>query len=384
MDSRKPHAPLSDANTARNAAKGQHRIGWYMVAGGVFVIIALVFWLNKLERQAPAAVQDHGPGKQQVLDPDGPERPGLAQGVAFGDEKCVPWHVSAASDIPPPAAHILVVTSRLVDPYAYTAAGFRKECGGRTGKILVAEDLKPGQLIAMVSEVKPDAVLAVGKSSLDMVRSQVPGQKLLYAMVEAPGKSDLDHPGFAGVIPAVPVRVAVRRMVNTLPRKAKKIAVIYAKGRFSSLGRVALDELKSLGRSGLGIQIESIADLDSKVNNELVDVKTLIVLIDGLVIDDKCLGRIMVIAENDKIPVCVSDERHVMRGAYVGIGVDSFRVGQQLCHLAGALVRGEIPGGGGIFCPEYSFAVLNNAVIEKLGYMLDPEQFRQIKLYKWN
>ncbi len=382
MDSRKPHAPLSDSNTAKNAASGQHRIGWYMVGGGVFVIIAMVFWLSKLQRQSPPVVAESEENKEAVLEPDGPYKPGPKVGVAFADEMCIPWHVSAASNIPPADSRFIILTSTLVDPYAYTATGFKKDCGARIKKILVVEDLRPGRLDAVVSEINPSAIVAVGEASADMVRKKLPGQRMLYAMVQAPGKSGMDQAGYAGVIPAVAVAVAVRRMIDTLPRKAKKIGVIYAKEKFSSLAKDALSEISSLERTGVDIGLDASGDI-VPFREKVLQCEALVVLIDGGTIDDESLGKILVLAEHEKIPVCVSDERHVMQGAYVGIGVDSYRIGRQLCHLAGAMVRDELPEKGGVYCPEYSFAVLNNAIMEKLGYILGPEQLRQVKLYKW-
>lgn len=383
MDSKKPYAPLGKTNTARSAAKGQHRFGWYMVSAGVLLSLALVFWLNRLERETPAGLKEDDRKKEVSLEPDGPEKPGMALGVPFGDETCVPWHVSAASALPAMESRFIIVTSRLVDPYGYTATGFGKECEGRASKILVAEDIKEGQLEKLVSSIKPAAVLAVGEASAELVRKLAPDTPLLYAMVMAPGRSDLDHAGFAGVIPEVPVGVAVRRMVKTLPRNAKNIAVVHGSGVFSSLTKDALNELKSLRRNGIVIGLGP-KSIERKLVEVIENQDALIVLVDGEVLDDKLLEHIMVVAEERKIPVCVSDERHVMMGAYVGIGVDSYRIGRQLCHLAGAVVRGDLPKGSSVFCPEYSFAVLNNAVIEKLAYMLDPEQFVQVKLYKWN
>ena len=68
----------------------------------------------------------------------------------------------------------------------------------------------------------------------------------------------------------------------------------------------------------------------------------------------------------------------------MGVGSDSHRIGRQLCHLAGALSRDELPPGSHVFCPEYSFAVINNTVAEKLGYMYDLKSVKQAKLYKWH
>ena len=46
--------------------------------------------------------------------------------------------------------------------------------------------------------------------------------------------------------------------------------------------------------------------------------------------------------------------------------------------------RDALPAGSHVFCPEYSFAVINITVAEKLGYLFDPVEVRQVKTYKWH
>ncbi len=101
-------------------------------------------------------------------------------------------------------------------------------------------------------------------------------------------------------------------------------------------------------------------------------------------LEDELFGRLQAEADRRRVPLAVTDERHARAGALVGAGTDSHRVGEQLCRLAEAMRSHKLPEGSHLFCPEYSFAVVNLTRAEKLGYMIDFDKVRQVKVYKWH
>jgi ABC-type uncharacterized transport system substrate-binding protein len=350
-----------------------------LAAGALFVLAALIFWVRQLGGEDEHAPREFSgaAGAQPV--PDATTRPGESLAVPFGEERCVPWHVSKAEP-PPEKAKYLILTSRIVDPHGLVLSGFGTDCGERHPSVIL-EELKPGGLQEAVSKLKPDGLVAVGKAACLLAQKEAGELPMLYSHVSDPLASGFDGPGRVGVTPWVPFPPLVDHLLDVLPRK-KSIAVLYPPGPLAQPARAAAERIRKRGRKVSVFEVSK--DIDATLEKAAGEAKAWIVFLDRKVIDRKLFNRIQVAAEQAAIPLGVSDEDHVRWGSLVGVGPDSHRIGRQLCHLAGALSRDKLPEGSHVFCPEYSFAVINNTVAEKLGYMYDLKNVKQAKLYKWH
>jgi ABC-type uncharacterized transport system substrate-binding protein len=355
------------------------RSAWMMVGGAAFVLVALALWTHRLRSSIPEERSDLE--ITASLKPDGTKQPGQPVPVPFGEERCVPWHVSAVH-APPKKADILVLTSQIVDPYGLTLSGFGEECKDLPASIIV-EHAGLDDVRRALEKKTPQAILAVGKRAFDLAREAAPSVPVLFAMVVNPLASGLDAADTAGVTPWVPAEPLIRHLLTVLPRKAK-LAVFAPEEALAPVTRDMVGEIRKLGREVRLFEIGDDTDLDALLKEAAKEFRAWIVVVDRTVVDDEVFNRIQIAAENERIPLGVSDEEHVRRGALVGAGPDSHRVGRQLCRLAGALIRKELPAGSHIFCPEYTFGAIHQATAEKLGYMLGLKEIVQAKLYKWH
>ena len=361
----------------------QHRSrksAWMLAAGALFFLAALIFWVRQLgdpEEHTPREFSGEA-GAQPI--PDGTTRPGDPLAVPFGEEQCVPWHVSKAEPEPPQNENYLVLTSRIVDPNGLVLSGFGTECGERHPS-LILEELQPGELNAAVLKLKPAGLVAVGKAACLLAMKEAGELPILYTHVSDPRAAGFDGPGRAGVTPWVPFPPLVDHLLDVLPKK-KSLALFYPPGPLAEPARAAAEQIRKRGRKVVVFEVSG--NIEEILKKAAAQAKAWIVFPDRQVIDRKLFNRIQVAAEQAAIPLGVSDEDHVRWGSLVGVGPDSHRIGRQLCHLAGALSRDKLPAGSHIFCPEYSFAVINNTVAEKLGYMYDLKNVKQAKLYKWH
>lgn len=350
-----------------------------MVGGGALLLVALILWVQKIKPDTTRPLDEAREALRIVA--DGGKLPGQPVKLPFGEETCVPWHVSAAQKPPAKEKTFLLVTSQVVDPYGLTLSGFGAECGERHPS-LVLEGLQPGQLKAAVEKLKPDGLVVVGKQAFDLARreSTLP---VLFARVANPVGAGLDGPDLAGVSPWVPVEPIMRHLLTVLPPKVD-LAILVPTGEFSDLGRAAADIARQKKRKALFFELHGETNLDNLLSEMGKAAGAWIVFPDRKIINQQVFNYIQVAAEKAKIPIGVSDEAHVRRGALVGVGPDSHRIGRQLCRLAGALSRNQLPKGSHVFCPEYSFGAIHQATAEKLGYMLGLEEIAQAKLYKWH
>ncbi len=364
---------------SRPAQNRSHKSAWMLAAGALFVLAALIFWVRQLggeEEHSPREFEGAA-GAEPV--PDATARPGDPVAVPFGEERCVPWHVSKAEP-PPKRDTYLVLTSRIVDPHGLVLSGFGTECGERHPS-LILEQLQPGELGAAVSRLEPDGLVAVGKAAYLRAREEAGELPLLYTHVTDPRAAGFDGPERAGVTPWIPFPPLVDHLLDVLPKK-KTLAVFHPPGALAQPARAAAEQIRKRGREVAVFEVSE--DIQPILKKAAASAQAWIVFPDRKIIDRKVFNRIQVAAEKATIPLGVSDEDHVRWGSLVGVGPDSHRIGRQLCHLAGALSRDRLPEGSHIFCPEYSFAVINNTVAEKLGYMYDIKNAKQAKLYKWH
>ena len=211
--------------TSRPAQQKLSITGWAFAGGAVLFLAALGMWAARLDRgtrenQAAATVEPVA---------DGTLQPGPPLPVTFGREHCRSWFVSGSGERPRKLPPLLLLTSRVADPYGLVAAGFTSECGPQP--VLVLEDLQPGTL-AEAGE-KARLAVAVGTAAVQLLRRQLPALPLFYAAVPDPQEKGLDGEKLAGVSPWIPAAPMVRHWLAVLPRGA--VALFHSRG--------ALDEL---------------------------------------------------------------------------------------------------------------------------------------------
>jgi len=299
-----------------------------------------------------------------------------------GKERCVPWNVSKAQPQPPEGDTYLVLTSRVVDPHGLVLSGFAAACGERH-RSLVLENLKAGDLQNAIDEIRPRGIVVVGMAAYGLARREAADLPVLFSQIANPTEAGLDGPELVGVTPWIPFEPLMRHILSVLPKK-KTLAVIFPSGPFADPAQAAVKRIRKSGRKVSLFELSDSSDLQDILKKATTEAEAWIVFPDRRIINREVYNHIQVAAEDKKIPIAVSDEDHVRLGSLVGAGPDNHRIGRQLCHLAGALSRNQLPEGSHIFCPEYSFAVIHNVVMEKLDYMVNMNEVKQAKLYKWH
>jgi ABC-type uncharacterized transport system substrate-binding protein len=349
------------------------------ILGGVLVLAMLFLWAIRLHPE-PSTLRPEKSASPKEPTPDGSPISEAEVAVPYNHEHCVPWHVSAATPPPDNDTSFLFLSSKTMDPYGLLLAGFGKECGFGL-RSLILENIKEGDLALAVSQSPPTAVVVVGRSALDLAHKEATKQALLYALIPNPSEIDFNS-NSAGVLSFVPAAPMMRHLLKVLPKNSP-LALFFASGTASEFVSTAADIAKREGHSVSFFEISPNANLDPILDDAARSARAWIVIPDRTLLDGAVFNRIQIKAEGARIPIVVSDEEHVRVGALAGVGPDTYRIGAQLCRLAGAMTRRQLPEGSHVFCPEYTFLVIHKAVAEKLGLMLDLPSLLQAKLYQW-
>lgn len=369
-----PYCPRCRTRIPSRDSKLQ-KSAWSLAGGAVLVIVLLLIWRHEVgPRSIPGAA---GTGEKPPA--DGPLEPGAALLLPAPEGRCIPWNVSAK--VPAPRGKpFLFLGSRVLDPFGVVLAGFFDECGPSVRSLWV-ESLSPGALRLTVEEVRPAAIIALGPAALERARMEAPEVPRLFTHVTG-AIPDAAMANETGVTLQVPL-LSLARHLDRLTPPGRELAVWHEAGPFAGCGEELARAFSALGRKVIPLPIATPADLDMALPRAK-SVGAWAVLPGREILGERVFERIQFEAERARIPVLVPDEEHVRRGAFAGAGPDSHRVGEQLCHLAGAMLKSELPPGAYLFCPEYTFGVLHITVAEKLGLILDPQTLIGAKFYKWH
>jgi ABC-type uncharacterized transport system substrate-binding protein len=353
--------------------------GWILAGACIILLIALGLWSQSLESSANKSTKKTH--SNQPL-PDGTSQAAEPVSLFYGLEKCIPWHVSAAAEPPSKDQSYIVLTSKISDPFGLVLSGFEHECS-RQIHSLVLENLSVGELTSIIDKINPTALVTVGKAAFELAQKEAPQLPILFSQINNPLELGLNRPGLVGVSPWVPIEPLVRHILMVLPKK-ETIGIIVPQGSLTQAAQEMDALITEQGRKSEYFEVSGKDELDSVLKKAVKLAGAWIVLPDREIIGLEEFNRIQIVAEDNKIPIGVPNEELVRRGALVGAGPDSHRIGQQLCRLAGAWSRKQLPDQGQIFCPEYTFAVISNLLAEKLGYQPSPGEWTQAKLYKWH
>jgi hypothetical protein len=347
--------------------------GWLLAGGAALLLVVLWRWSARL---APETTPLGSSGQPAGPVADGEASWGEPRPVTFPGESCRPWHISAVSDLPRPAGEVLLVTSQLADPHGLIAAGFRQECGPPARTVIVEE---VGE--QQVTDWPAGGTAAIGAAAVSWYQNQRPQGELVFAAVANPQARGWDRPPYAGVSPWVTAEALWARLGQLMPCRAQ-LGILAAKRAGTAMIEALEQVLGRAGRQLRSYRYAGVKDLPKILEQALKESGAWLVLWDASAAFEQEFEIILQAAEKAALPVAVSDEDHVRLGALAGVGTDSFRIGQQLCHLLQAQRAGRLPEQQRVFCPEYSFGVVHQARAEKLGYVFDGRL--QLKVYKWH
>jgi ABC-type uncharacterized transport system substrate-binding protein len=347
---------------------------WGLAGGAVLVFVLLLIWRHEV---GPRAIPD-AVGTGEHAQPDGPREPGEPLLLAVPEERCTPWNVSATVS-PPRGQTFFFLGSRVLDPFGVALAGFFDECGPNVRSFLV-ESLAEGALRKAVEEAKPAAIVALGPEAVERARVEAAGIPVLFTHVSRPRPDPSS--GVIGVTLGVPLPMLARHLDRLTP-PGREMWLWHEPGPSTTCANELARAFQALGRKTFLAPVGAAADLGPAIDKAR-SAGAWVVLPGQTILDDRAFERLQVEAERARIPLLVPDEERVRLGAFAGAGPDSHRVGEQMCHLAGALLKNELPAGAHLFCPEYTFGVLNITVAEKLGLILDPQTLIGAKFYKWH
>jgi putative ABC transport system substrate-binding protein len=200
------------------------------------------------------------------------------------------------------------------------------------------------QIAAKFVNQNPNVIVGIGTISAQTFAkfAQEKRIKLIFSTVSDPFSAGLILPGnnISGVSNFVPIKPQLE-LFKQLQPNLKTIGVIYNPGEENSVSIV-----KKIEEEAVNCNIKIIKKVATRTSEVAQTATSLAQKVDAIFISNdntslSALQSVIKVAENNKIPVYVSDTDAVALGAVAALGPNQYMVGQQTGKMIVRILNGE-------------------------------------------
>lgn len=193
---------------------------------------------------------------------------------------------------------------------------------------------------------RPDLILAISTPSATAVANAVKDIPILITAVTDPVDAGLvksaERPGtnVTGTNDMNPIKEQFE-LILQLAGNVKTVGVIYNPGESNSVVQVeaAKAVASELGLKIVEASVSTSTDVLIAANSLVGRVDAIYIPTDNTVVST--IESVIMVAEDNKIPVVAGEENSVARGALGTIGINYYRLGRQTGEMALRILRGE-------------------------------------------
>lgn len=233
---------------------------------------------------------------------------------------------------------IVAVQSVRIKPYEKTIEGFKSITGSEIKRIVISE-LNDANIIKTINLFKPDIVLAIGMSALQVVK-EIKDIPVVYMMVLNPTSIISGEKNIFGVSMSIPPEKQLNLLLNVLPH-VKNIGLLYDPDR---TGYIVKDAMIAAGKMNINLiakEIQNFRDVPSELLGMRKNIDVFWMLPDLSLITPATIEFLLLFSLENKIPVLAFSDKYVELGALMSITIDPFDIGRQAGEMANAIISGR-------------------------------------------
>ncbi|MBW1871473.1 MAG: hypothetical protein JRJ19_05375 [Deltaproteobacteria bacterium] len=248
---------------------------------------------------------------------------------------------------------VAVVMSRSIPPYRKALEGFKKRFESEVTIFEVHNKKDAAKVAKTIMAGKPDIVLAIGSSALNLVSKHITKIPVVFTMVLTPPKLPSN---IAGVSMMLPAKTHLEGLKLVAP-DVKSVGLVYNPKHSAK----RIQEFKTAAKS-LGLQIVALAANSQK--EAFSSIRLLAGRVDSLwMLMDKDVvanfNLMLSLSVKEKIPLATFSYRYVEMGALLALSPKFDSLGQQAGEIAVKIIAGTAPSSLGVISPKSHYYSYN-------------------------
>ena len=273
------------------------------------------------------------------------------------------------------ASTIAILQSADIKSYDQTVKAFLDYLPhslNKTNKFSLHGDLKNGsQVIADISAIDADVVVAVGLKAALVVRQGLSSVPSIFCMVLNPEKYNLTQSHMTGIALEIPFEDQIESLQKVLP-KIKRVGVIYNPLKTGRIVKGAIRQAKNLGVELVPREISSEKEVPATLRAIVPHIDALWLLPDSTVLTPDSFNFLLQTTLEANIPVVGFSPDLVSKGVLLSVHFSYEDVGKQAARLAKKFLNGHKLTPGVVLTPEPLRLAINLKTANFLGISVPP------------
>lgn len=284
------------------------------------------------------------------------------------------------------ALDVLIVKSANITPYNEAERGFRSGVSARIRTIVLEKSLEEEtkEFSEKLGKYPVDLIFAIGDKALTITTPYINKMPLVFAYVFDPESilgarvNNVEAGGLAGVRMTVPPENQLQIFKQAVP-SARKIGVVYDPAKTQSLVDRANEAAPRLGLEVVARAITSTKEVVDAIES-LNNCDAILMLPDTTVLNAATDKYFLLFSFRNKIPLIGLSEKHVKKGALLGLAFENEAMGEQSGSLAMQIVRGGTADKVTIEEPKKLSVILNANTVKKMDLNIGEDFIKSVNV----
>jgi putative ABC transport system substrate-binding protein len=262
------------------------------------------------------------------------------------------------------AGPVVLLRSGPLAPYEAAARGFRAAGPGAIVELSLA-DLPPAALERRLSELRPDAVVALGLKAALFARERLERTPIVFCAVHNYKESNLRGAWLTGVAVEIPPSAELAALLAVAPG-ARRVAILHGPDHAGPL-REARAAASAAGVTLVDTPVASLSDLPKAARAAAARADALWMPADPAVATPEAFRFLRELSLAQKKPLLVFSDALVRAGALAGVAPDYVRAGALAAAAVQRIRAGERAEDIPIAVVRDARMVINSSTARALG-----------------
>ena len=301
------------------------------------------------------------------------------------------WMIGIAPFFATERPLIAVIKSRDIALYNIALEGFNKALKDKgIYANLVQYDIKASKeegykVAAQIKLRKPELILTLGSQATKIAKESIEDIPVVFSMVLNPVDSGLvdsmqsSGNNLTGVSMDIPIRDQFENLKMVVPRRVKRIGVLYNPKETGAVVAQALKVAKEMGLELIVKPVNSKKDVPEALKELCRRIDVLWSVADSTVFSPQSTRFIILHTLRNRIPFMGLSPSYVKAGALLALSWDYEDIGRQSGEIAAKVLAGKKPADLPIAAPRKIFLLLNLRTAEQIGIKIPPDVINRAK-----